>query len=60
MSNSPKVSKGTREEANYVRSRLIEFNSCHVLNGRYEEINLCVKNDKGIIIAGLNSVIGRG
>lgn len=57
MSGIPKILKGTNDEANYVRNKLIEFNSKHVPNGRYEEINLCIKDDKGEIIAGLNSAI---
>ena len=48
---------GTNEDSNYVRNKLIEFNSQNVPNGRYEEINICLKNDNAEIIAGLNSVI---
>lgn len=58
MSKTPKmILKGTCEEANYVRNKLIEFNSRHVPNGIYEEIILCSRNDNGEIIAGLNSAI---
>ncbi|MBD3919291.1 GNAT family N-acetyltransferase [Paenibacillus sp. PR3] len=52
-----KLIKGTTEEASHVRNQLIAFNSAHVPNGRYEEVNLCVKNDQGDIIAGLNSAV---
>lgn len=54
--NSP-IHIGTNEEAGYVRKKLIEYNSAHVPNGFYEEVNLCMKNDNGDIIAGLNSAI---
>lgn len=57
MSSNSQISIGTSEEANYVRNKLIEFNSKHVPDGRYEEINLCLKDEKGEIIAGLNSAI---
>jgi len=56
-SNNPQVYKGTNEEANYVRNKLIEYNAIHVPNGIYEEVNLCLKNDNGDIIAGLNSAV---
>lgn len=49
--------QSSKEDSNYVRKKLIEFNSQHVPNGRYEEINLCLKNDDEEIIAGLNSAI---
>ncbi|WP_433617076.1 GNAT family N-acetyltransferase [Paenibacillus cellulositrophicus] len=51
------IRRGTADEANYVRNKLIEFNSKQVPNGIYEEVNLCVKDEKEHIIAGLNSVI---
>ena len=57
MSNITKVIESTNDEANYVRKKLIEFNSKHVSNGIYEEINLCLKDDEGEVIAGLNSAI---
>lgn len=56
MSNSNLI-QSTSEESNFIRNQLIEFNSQHVPNGRYEEINLCLKNDNNEIIAGLNSAI---
>ena len=55
--NSSKITQSTNEDSNYVRNKLIEFNSQHVPNGRYEEVNFCLKNDNDEIIAGLNSVI---
>lgn len=54
---SIKIINGTNDEANYVRNKLIEFNSKQVPNGTYEEINLCLKDDNDEIIAGLNSAI---
>jgi len=51
------IIQGTNKDSNYVRNKLIEFNSQHVPNGRYEELNLCLKNDNEEIIAGLNSAI---
>jgi ribosomal protein S18 acetylase RimI-like enzyme len=57
MSNTPMIIQSTNDEANYVRKKLIEFNSKHVPNGIYEEINLCFKDDKEKIIAGLNIAI---
>lgn len=51
------VLKGSADEATYVRNQLIAFNARHVPNGRYEEINLCLKNEQGAIIAGLNSAV---
>lgn len=57
MPEISKIRRGTADEANYVRNKLIEFNSKQVPNGVYEEVNLCVKDEKDRIIAGLNSVI---
>ncbi|MBB3129492.1 GNAT superfamily N-acetyltransferase [Paenibacillus rhizosphaerae] len=57
MSEIPKIRRGTADEANYVRNKLIEFNSNQVPNGIYEELNLCVKDEEDRIIAGLNSAI---
>lgn len=57
MSNAPKIIQSTNDETNYVRKKLIEFNSKHVPNGIYEEVNLCLKDDKEEVIAGLNSAI---
>lgn len=39
------IFQSTNEETKHVRNKLIEFNSTHVPNGRYEEVNLCLKND---------------
>lgn len=57
MSNTTKVNKSTNEETDYVRKKLIEYNSKHAPNGIYEEINLCLKNEQDKVIAGLNSAI---
>jgi len=57
MFNHPTIYKGSIEEANYVRNKLIAFNALHVPNGTYEEVNLFVKNENGEIVAGLNSVV---
>lgn len=57
MPEISKIRRGTADEANYVRNKLIEFNSKQVPNGVYEEVNLCVKDRGERIIAGLNSVI---
>lgn len=57
MPYNSQIHTGTNEEAGYVRKRLIEYNSAHVPNGIYEEVNLCMKNDNGDLIAGLNSAI---
>lgn len=57
MPEISKIRRGTADEANYVRNKLIEFNSKQVPNGVYEEVNLCVKDRGDRIIAGLNSVI---
>lgn len=51
------ISQSTYEASNYIRNKLIEFNSQQVPNGRFEEINLIVKNDTEEIVAGLNSAI---
>ncbi|WP_371264811.1 GNAT family N-acetyltransferase [Paenibacillus sp. BC26] len=58
MAGTPhQIQAGSSDDAAYVRNKLIEFNARHVPNGRYEEVNLCLKNDKGEIIAGLNSAV---
>lgn len=57
MPYNPQIHIGTNEEAGYVRTKLIEYNSAHVPNGIYEEVNLYMKNDNGDIIAGLNSAV---
>ncbi|MRN56090.1 GNAT family N-acetyltransferase [Paenibacillus monticola] len=55
--NNSNILQSKNEETNYIRNKLIEFNSKHVPNGRYEEVNLCIKNDQKEIIAGLNSAV---
>ena len=57
MTDNYSVSRGTTEEAEYVRNKLIEFNKKIVPNVRFEEVHLCVKNDTGEIIAGLNGIV---
>lgn len=57
MSSNLQIYKGTNEEANDVRNKLIEFNAKHVPNGIYEEVNLCMKHQNGDIIAGLLSAV---
>ena len=57
MIEEPHILRSTDEESHYVRNKLIEFNSQHVPDGRYEEWNLCIKNDRDNVIAGLNSAI---
>ncbi|WP_435921403.1 GNAT family N-acetyltransferase [Paenibacillus sp. DYY-L-2] len=57
MPKNEPIYQGTNEEANYIRNKLIEYNAIHVPNGIYEEVNLCLKNENGDIIAGLNSAV---
>ncbi|QHT64105.1 GNAT family N-acetyltransferase [Paenibacillus lycopersici] len=57
MIDKSEIVRGTGEDANVVRNKLIAFNAAHVPNGRYEEINLHIKNEAGEIIAGLNSAV---
>lgn len=57
MLNIPRILQTTNDETSYIRRKLIEFNSKNVPNGTYEEINLCLKDDNGRIIAGLLSAI---
>jgi len=52
-----RLNRSTSDETNYIRRKLIEFNSKHVPNGTYEEVNLCMKDEHEAIIAGLNSAI---
>lgn len=54
------VTFGNKEESEYIRRRLIEFNAMHVpkdLSSRYEEINLAIKNGEGQVIGGLLAVL---
>lgn len=55
--NKTTLVQSTNEESNYVRNKLIEFNSNHIPNECYEEVNLCLKNDKEDIVAGLISAV---
>lgn len=57
MPNNQSIRESTTEESEYVRNKLIEYNSKNTLNGRFEEVNLCVKDDTERIIGGLNSAI---
>ncbi|WP_054026333.1 GNAT family N-acetyltransferase [Bacillus sp. FJAT-28004] len=53
------IAYGTKEESEYVKRKLIEYNHGHVpddLKNNYEEINLTIKDDEGKIIGGLLSV----
>lgn len=53
------ISAGSKEESEYVRKKLIEYNAEHVpddLKSVYEEINLTVKDAEGRVIGGLLSV----
>ncbi|BBH22073.1 N-acetyltransferase [Paenibacillus baekrokdamisoli] len=54
------ITYGSKEESEYVRKRLIEYNYENVpdeLKNIYEEINLTLKDDEGNIIGGLLSVL---
>jgi GNAT superfamily N-acetyltransferase len=57
MLNHSRILHSTNDETDYIRKKLIEFNSKQVPNGIYEEINLCLKDENGDFIAGLNSAI---
>lgn len=57
MSNTYEMMRGTAADANEVRKNLIAFNLQNVPNDVYEEVNLCLKDSAGRLIAGLNSVI---
>lgn len=57
MPTNPQMHHASNEEAGFVRNKLIEYNAVHVPSGIYEEVNLCLKNDHGDIIAGLNSAV---
>ncbi|WP_379134028.1 GNAT family N-acetyltransferase [Paenibacillus sp. sgz500958] len=59
MDNTNKISISNKDETNYIRNRLIEFNAEHVpsdINTNYEDINLSIKDENGKIIGGLISV----
>ncbi|MBE0343305.1 GNAT family N-acetyltransferase [Paenibacillus sp. 28ISP30-2] len=54
------MSPSSKDEARFVRNKLIEFNAKHIpedIRTRYEEINLTLKNDDGQVIGGLLSVL---
>jgi len=55
--NQTRIVASTDEESQYVFNKLIEYNASHVPNGRYEQVNLCVKNAQDEIVAGLNGAI---
>lgn len=57
MLKDSEIIQSTNEETDYIRKKLIEFNSKQIPNGIYEEINICLKDSKGEIISGLNSAI---
>lgn len=57
MLKDSEIIQSTNEETDYIRKKLIEFNSKQIPNGIYEEINICLKDSNGEIIAGLNSAI---
>ncbi|MEF3305618.1 GNAT family N-acetyltransferase [Paenibacillus sp. GYB003] len=60
MSSDKVISFGTKEESEYIRKRLIEFNAMHVpdyLKSRYEEINLAVKDEDGLVVGGVLAVL---
>ncbi|MFM9276901.1 GNAT family N-acetyltransferase [Paenibacillus jiagnxiensis] len=47
-------------DKNYVRNKILEFNSMHIpddLKGRYQEVNLYLKNADGQIFGGIVSEI---
>lgn len=59
MTTANNISRSNKEESDYVRKRLIEFNAGHVpedLNSNYEEINLAIKDESGQVVGGMNSV----
>lgn len=54
------ITYGSKEESEYVRRRLIEYNHEHVpddLKNIYEEINQTIKDNEGKIIGGILSVL---
>ncbi|MCQ6557670.1 GNAT family N-acetyltransferase [Paenibacillus mendelii] len=59
MSTNSSIGRSSHEESSFVRNKLIEYNAKHVpddLKSNYEEINLVIKSNDGVIIGGLNSV----
>ncbi|OCT12036.1 histone acetyltransferase [Paenibacillus pectinilyticus] len=60
MSIEMYIDSGSKEESEYIRRRLIEFNSRHVpknMSSRYEEINLAIKNGEGQVVGGLLAIL---
>ncbi|WP_308638416.1 GNAT family N-acetyltransferase [Paenibacillus silvisoli] len=60
MTVEPSILAGTKEESEYIRRRLIEFNAKKVpahLASRYEEINLAVKDEEGRVVGGMLAVL---
>ncbi|MGR6761516.1 GNAT family N-acetyltransferase [Paenibacillus sp. T2-29] len=60
MTLEPQMSRSSKDEARFVRNKLIEFNAKHVpadIQTQYEEINLTLKNGEGQVIGGLLSVL---
>ncbi|MBB6672441.1 GNAT family N-acetyltransferase [Cohnella nanjingensis] len=56
----PGISFGNKEESDYIRRRLIEYNAEHApenLSSRYEEINLTIKDGDGSVIGGMLAVL---
>lgn len=56
MVDKPDISFGNKEESEYIRRRLIEFNAGFVpenLSSQYEEINLTIKDGDGQVIGGM-------
>lgn len=59
MAKETIIRNSNKDETNYVRQKLIEFNAEHVpedLSTNFEEINLTIKDENGKIIGGLISV----
>ncbi|MCV9949111.1 GNAT family N-acetyltransferase [Paenibacillus sp. BT-177] len=60
MTLEPQMSRSSKDEARFVRNKLIEFNAKHVpadIQTQYEEINLTLKSGEGQVIGGLLSVL---
>lgn len=53
------ISRSNKDETNYVRHKLIEYNAVHVpedIKTNFEDINLTIKDENDKIIGGLISV----
>jgi GNAT superfamily N-acetyltransferase len=60
MAAEDAISFVDKKESEYIRRRLIEFNAMHVpenLSSSYEEINLAIKNDAGLVVGGILAVL---